>query len=91
MNELENAMFQAGFARDANVSTRWYRAWSGAKREPFPLEIRVTDAIWIVTSRYGKTTYDEIIPLLKFNGPLDLIEYLERNGQVQQPGPNVWD
>jgi hypothetical protein len=91
MTELEQGMKKRGYVRCPNVSARWYQAYSGGKRPPFPLEIRVTDAIWLVTARYGQTVRDEIIPLMRFDTAEALERYIDRNGVVVEQGPNVWD
>lgn len=93
MNALEHSMFSRGWVRCPNNAHRWY-AGSAGKQEPvFPLELRVTDAVWLVTSRYGEHGRD-IIPLMRFNGPDDLEQYLKENGRRSEAAAafsNSWD
>lgn len=94
MNEIETAMFNSGWVRCPNNPARWY-AGSAGKLEPvFPLELRVTDAIWLVTSPYGNLLERKDVPLMRFDNPASLEEYLSRNGKKAEaaaPFSNSWD
>lgn len=91
--DLEASMFGAGWVRCPNNNRRWY-AGNAGKREPvFPLELRVTDAIWIVTHRYGDFRSNEI-PLLRFETVTELESYLQENHRIAEAGSpysNSWD
>lgn len=92
MSSLESAMFAAGWVRCPNNALRWY-AGSAGKLEPvFPLELRVTDEIWLVTYRYADPAR-EVIPLMCFGQSVDALEtYLKSNGRpCEVGGPNVAD
>jgi hypothetical protein len=92
MTKLEQEMRAAGFVRSPTNEHRWYAACSASLGPVFPLDIRVTDAIWIVTARYGKTINEETIPLLKFDRVEQLTDYLKTHGKPRTvEGGNVWD
>lgn len=87
-------MFRSGWVRCPNREHRWY-AGSAGKLEPvFPLELRVTDKVWLVTSRYADAPHreEDLIPIMAFDTPTELEDYLSRNGRKSEVGgPNVWD
>lgn len=95
MTTLENDFVKMGWARCPNKSTRWYAAGPGKLEPVFPLEVRVTDKIWVVTKRYGYQDTTEI-PLLAFENVESFNNYLKENGRESKPGAspgvnNVWD
>ena len=92
MNTLEQSMFDAGFRRCPNCDTRWYAGWSGRLEPAYPMELRVTDAIWLVTKPYANVT--DLVPLMRFETVASLDDYLTRNGRVSEALPafaNGWD
>lgn len=86
-------MFNDGFVRDPNNEKRWYAGHAGKLEPVFPLEIFVTDKIWLCVRKYGDAC-GEFIPLMAFNAPNDLEGYLDRNGkpsEVAAAYSNSWD
>lgn len=93
MNSLENKMFADGFVRDPNKLDRWYAGHAGKLEPVFPLELRVTDKVWIVARGYANCGPD-VVPLLAFDGPEDLNRYLSSNGHQAEAAAafsNSWD
>lgn len=80
LTALEREMFDDGWVRDPNCFERWYASCAGKLEPVFPLQLRVSDKVWLVTRRYGHGE-TEFIPLMAFSGPKSLNEYLSRNGK----------
>lgn len=95
MTELEQAMGRAGFFRCPNNAARWYAGSFAVKSPARPFELRVTDAIWMVTYPYGKFNESDVVPVLCFGQNVDeLTNYLARNGVSYEALPaysNSWD
>jgi hypothetical protein len=96
LTPIEQDMFSHGFVRCPNIDRRWYAGHSGLKEPAYPMELRVSDAIWLVTSAYGNMTDREarLVPLMRFEKAEELLTYLERNGRVSEAGAafsNSWD
>lgn len=93
MTTIEQSMWDAGFARSPNEPTKWYAGSAGMKEPAFPLELRITDAIWLVTRPYGQEP-KEVIPLMRFDDVAGLKAYLAGNHRIAQAGApfsNAWD
>ena len=92
LTPLETDMRANGFVRCPNVFNRWYAGSAGMAEPVFPLELRVTDAIWLVTRAYGQTS--DIIPLMRFDSAQSLNQYLQDNHRIAQAAAafsNSWD
>ena len=86
MTTLESEMFADGFVRCPNVPERWYPGHAGKLQPVFPMELRVTDKIWLVASSYGDHS-GKPWPLMGFESVKELNSYLIRNGKKSEALP----
>ena len=95
MNTLETEMFSAGYCRSPNNPVQWYAAGPGIMKPPFPIEINVTDKIWLVARPYGEPV--NVIGLMAFESVPSFLDFLKRYGKPSEGGmqgndvTNVWD
>ncbi len=93
--QLEAEALAAGYYRSPNDARRWYAGGPNRPTVAHPLDVHITDAVWLVAHRYGEPA--DIVPLCRFETFAEYLQYCLDYGTKSKGGSygnnvtNVWD